>query len=249
LKKALRIISIVLMLVMVMSIFANPAVAGRGRGRERGRERRNVIVPEVQYIDAEVRVINGQPGLRLEAEEGYVTYEFPWLSVALVDGKEVALERQGDYFVLPIADGHEKINIEDFKVAMVAGQLVLTVKVNPWWLVPIAVATAALKAAGVAITTAMLKAATLLIAAGKSVTIASVNAVIAAWPIIETALRRAGINVTWWAIGGASWSWMQGNCIVSGRRTPDGHFGDMLCAECARSIGQFFGAIRSVFGR
>ena len=63
---------------------------------------------------------------------------------------------------------------------------------NPWWTIPVAVATVALKAAGVAITTATLKAATILIAAGKMVTARTVHVVVSSWPRIEAALIGAG---------------------------------------------------------
>ncbi len=114
------------------------------------------------------------------------------------------------------------------------------VSVNPWFTIPLAVTYAALKAVGVTVTTATIKAASILIAAGKSVTAATVNAVVSSWPIIETALRRAGIAVGWWAVGAATWNWVQGNCIVNGSRTPDGHFGDLFCSSCARRFGQLF---------
>jgi len=227
----------VLTLVMVLLAFVVPAAAGQ----ENGAGRRNVAEPETQYLDAEVRVIDGQPVLIFEKDKGNVTHEFPWPETAIVDGKEVALQRQGDYFLLPTADGVEEVSIEDFDVAMVAGQIVLMASVNPWWTIPVAVATAALKAAGVAITTATLKAATILIAAGKKVTVRTVHVVVSSWPIIEAALRRAGRAVGWWAVGGASFSWVQGNCILCGQRTPDGHFGDVFSSGCAQRFGQFFG--------
>jgi len=193
-------------------------------------------------LDAEVQVIDGEPVIKVETKEGYTSYQFPWPEVAVVDGKEVALERQGNYFLLPTADGNEKVSIEEFQVALVAGQLMLLTSVNPWWTVPVAVATAALIAARVAITAATLKAATLLIAAGKSVTARTVHVVVSSWPTIRTALTWVGITATTTAVTSATWDWIQGNCIVSGRRTPDGHFGDMLCSTCAlRFRRQFFG--------
>ena len=143
--------------------------------------------------------------------------------------------------MLPTDDGIEKVSIEEFRVALVAGQLMLTTSVNPWWTIPVAVAIVALKAAGVAITTATLKAATILIAAGKKVTARTVHVVVSSWPIIRAALLWVRGKACDIAIGGAVFSWAQGNCILSGRRTPDGHFGDVLCSECARRFGQFFG--------
>ena len=116
--------------------------------------------------------------------------------------------------MLPTDDGIEKVSIEEFQVALVAGQLMLTTSVNPWWTIPVAVAIVALKAAGVVITTATLKAATILIAAGKKVTARIVHVVVSSWPRIEAALIRAGRAVGLWTVGGASYDWVQGNCIL-----------------------------------
>ena len=236
-KEKLRLVSLLLTVVMLMSAFVTPVAAGQGNGR--GQERKSE--QQIQYLDAEVRVIDGQPMLMIEAEEGYVSYEFPWPEIALVDGKAVALKKQGNYFLLPTTDGYEKISIEEFEVALVAGQLMLSTSINPWWTIPIAVATASLKAAGVAITTATLKAATILIAAGKAVTARTVHVVVSSWPKIRAALIAVGKNVGWGVVVGASYVWAQGNCISCGRRTPDGHFGDIFCSGCARWVGQFFG--------
>ncbi len=43
---------------------------------------------------------------------------------------------QGNYFLFPTVDGVEKISIEEFRVAIVAGQLVMLVSVNPWFTIP-----------------------------------------------------------------------------------------------------------------
>ena len=234
-------ISVVLTVILLLTVFVTPVAARqRGdRGESRGRGRQNAR--EIQYLDAEVQLINGQPVLRYETEEGYSTFEFPWPELAIVNGKEQTLARQGDSFLFQTADGYEKIHIEEFKVALTSGYLVLAARVNPVKLIPIAVAYAALKAAGVAITTATVKAATILIAAGKNVTARTIHAVVGSWPAIKEVLSRAGKGVSWWYLSGASFAWLQGNCILCGQRTPDGHFGDILCSGCARSIGQFFG--------
>ncbi|MCL4462702.1 MAG: hypothetical protein M1552_09650 [Firmicutes bacterium] len=187
-KKKFRIASMLLTVVLLMSAFLTPVAAGQGNGR--GQEKQSE--QQIQYIDAEVQVINGQPVIKVETEEGDASYKFPWPEVAVVDGKKVGLERQGNYFLLPTDDGIEKVSIEEFQVALVAGQLMLLTSVNPWWTIPVAVATVALKAAGVAITTATLKAATILIAAGKMVTARTVHVVVSSWPRIEAALIGAG---------------------------------------------------------
>lgn len=237
-KKKVRTVSVLLAGILLMSsTFATPIAAGQGNGRGQEKQR----AQQVQYLDAEIQVIDGQPMLKVETKEGYASYEFPWPEAAIVDGREVTLERQGNYFLLQTDDGTEKVSIEDFQVAMVAGQLMLVTSVNPWWKVPVAVATAALKAANVAITTTTLKAATLLIAAGKRVSARTVTVVTGSLPRIKTALTAAGRSLRTAVIWTAVISWAQGNCLTCARRTPDGHFGYMFCSVCAQRFGQVLG--------
>ncbi|MBS3973265.1 MAG: hypothetical protein KGZ89_00050 [Actinobacteria bacterium] len=237
-KRKFRIVSLFLTVALLMSAFVTPAVARQGNGR--GQEKQSAR--QIQYLDAEVRVIDGQPVLKVEAEEGYSSYEFPWPEVAVVDGRRVALERQGNYFLLPTDDGNEKVSVEEFQVALVAGQLMLVKNVNPWFGVKIAVAAAALKAAGVAVTTSTLKAASILISAGAKVTKATVNVVVRVWPILRIALQVAGIANTTWNLVQAGRAWVRGNCISCGQRTPGGSFGDVFSSGCAQRYGvQFFG--------
>jgi len=126
---------------------------------------------------------------------------------------------------------------------MVDGQLALIAEENPLKFVPVAVAIAALKKAGVAVTTMTIKAATILIAAGKKVTVASVAAVIRAMPVIEGALKVAGKWTGNLLLGKALLDWAEGQCILPhcARPTPDGAGGDVFCRECARKYGQFYG--------
>ncbi|MBS3983229.1 MAG: hypothetical protein KGZ41_05475 [Dethiobacter sp.] len=35
------------------------------------------IAQKIQYLDAEARVIDGQPVIKVETEEGYASYKFP----------------------------------------------------------------------------------------------------------------------------------------------------------------------------
>jgi|GEM_PF-3865794 len=167
---------------------------------------------------------------------GMNTYELPCPEVAFVNGKELTLNRQGSYFLIPTDDAYEDISIEVFEAALIAGQVMLLTRINPWWSIPVAVASAALIAARVAMTTVTLKAATILIAASKQVTARTVHVVMSSWPIIEAALIRAGIAVTWWAVASVTYAWLQGNCISSGRRTRDGHFGDVFVACVLKSL-------------
>ncbi|MBT9144002.1 MAG: hypothetical protein DDT29_02416 [Dehalococcoidia bacterium] len=237
-RKNTKGISILLTVILLMSAFAIPAAAGQ----ESGGKRRNVPTKEIQHLDAEVQVIAGQPVLRYQTGEGYAEIPFEWPTYAIsADGQRVPVERQGEHLLLPTAAGMEKVAIKDFQVAIVAGQLVLLKSVNPWFTIPVAVAIAALKTAGVAVTTATVKAATILIATGKSVTARTVSVVVAAFPVIRAALVRAGRVAGSTAVGVATVSWLQGNCILCGRRTPDGHFGAMFCSLHAQRFGQFYG--------
>jgi len=246
-KKKFRIVSVLLTVVLLMSAFVTPVAAGRengrGRGEERGRGRQSAR--QIQYLDAEVRVIDGQPVIKVETKEGYASYEFPWpdVAVALGDGEKIALERQGNHFMLPTSDGFEKISIEEFQVALVAGQIMLVTNVNPWWTIPVAVAIAALKKAGVAVTTATIKAATLLIVAGKRVSAATVNAVVWMKPKIRAFLILVGLySLT--QVFEQTIDWMTGLCVHPRctARTPGGPWGDGLCTSCAARWGQFWGS-------
>jgi len=58
-KKKFRVVSMLLTVVLLMSAFVTPVAAGQGnsRGQERGQGRQG---EQIQYLDAEVRVIDGQ---------------------------------------------------------------------------------------------------------------------------------------------------------------------------------------------
>jgi len=229
-RKKVRTVSVLLAGILLMSsTFAAPIAAGQGNGRGQEKQR----AQQVQYLDAEIQVIDGQPMLKVETKEGYASYEFPWPEAAIVDGREVTLERQGNYFLLQTGDGTEKVSIEDFQVALVAGQLMLLMEVNPAWLIPIAaVVKAALTKAGVAITTVSLYVGGRLllagiaisrttVAAGKalrnagmSITRTNIDRVLRAKPLITQKLRAAGQRVTDAIIYGTLAEWLAGICIM-----------------------------------
>lgn len=238
-KRMLRVISATLAAVMVMSVYVTPAVASQGSDRGK----RDTAKQEIYYLDAEVKVVDGQPVLKVEADKGYTSYEFPWPEVALVDGREEALKRQGSYYLLPTEDGYEKVHIEDFEVAFVAGQITLITEVNPVWkLIAPAVVKTALVRIGLPLTASNLKAAAFLMVRGLSVTVTNVRKTQRGFTTVRNALEWLGLNVTLTLLGNAAWSWWQGNCVRSGRRTPDGFYGDVFCSACARRYGiQFFG--------
>jgi len=133
-------ISVVLTVVLLLTVFVTP-VAARQRGDQeesQGRGRQNAR--EIQYLDAEVQLINGQPVLWYETEEGYVNIPFDMPSYALSDdGQELPLKRQDDAILLPTEDGLEAVLLKDFSVAMMNGQIVLLAEVNPVLKIPIAI--------------------------------------------------------------------------------------------------------------
>jgi hypothetical protein len=95
------------------------------------------------YLDAEVRVIDGQPLIVIETEEGYqhIPFESPNY-VHTIDGQKIALERQGSSVILPTEDGPVTVPIEEFCVVLVDGQVVLMTEVNLVWKVGLAIAAA-----------------------------------------------------------------------------------------------------------
>lgn len=131
-KTKMRLVSLLLTVVMLMSAFVTPVAAGQGNGR--GQER------QIQYLDAEVQVINGQPVLRYETKDGYADIPFDLPAYAIsAEGQKVAVERQGNAILLPTEDGFEAVPLKDFSVAMMNGQIMLLAEVNPLWkLLPIA---------------------------------------------------------------------------------------------------------------
>mgnify|MGYP004702530357 CR=1 FL=1 len=139
-KKKIRIVSMLLTVVLLMSAFVTPVAAGRGsgRGQERGQGRQG---EQIQYLDAEVRVIDGQPVLRYEAEDGYadIPFDLPAYVIS-ADGQRVAVQRHGDAILLPTEDGFEAVPLKDFSVVMMNGQIMLLAEVNPIWkLIPVAI--------------------------------------------------------------------------------------------------------------
>ncbi|MFW0861686.1 MAG: hypothetical protein AAGT88_06320 [Dethiobacter sp.] len=101
-----------------MSVFVTPAAAGQ----ESGGKRRNVPTPEIQHLDAEVKIINGQPVIIIETEEGYLNVPFALSGDVLVQGNGVVVQTEDGFVVVPL---------EDFEVAVVDGEVVLVAEVNP----------------------------------------------------------------------------------------------------------------------
>jgi hypothetical protein len=126
-----KVLSVFAALALLVPVFMVPAAAVQAQEKYQ-RE-------EVVYLDAEVRVINGQPVIMVETEAGYesIPFELPsYLHGA--DGQKAALEMQGNSVVLPTEDGPVAVPIEDFCVVVVDGQVALMAEVNLKWLIPAA---------------------------------------------------------------------------------------------------------------
>ena len=82
-------------------------------------------------------MIDGQPVLKYETEDGYADIPFEIPAYALsADGQKVAVERQVDAILLPTEDGFEAVPLKDFSVVMMNGQIMLLAEVNVIWLIP-----------------------------------------------------------------------------------------------------------------
>jgi hypothetical protein len=127
-KKKFRIVSMLLTVVLLMSAFVTPVAAGQGNGR--GQERQNE--QQIQYIDAEVQVIDGQPVIKVEARDGNATHipvQLP--GTILVDSQIVPLVVRNGAVVIPTEDGPVAVPVPDFDVVVVDGQVALITEVNP----------------------------------------------------------------------------------------------------------------------
>jgi len=139
-KKKIRIVSMLLTVVLLMSAFVTPVAAGQGNGR--GQERKSE--QQIQYLDAEVQVINGQPELVVEAGNGNVTrvpVQLP--ETILVDGQILPLVARNGAVVVPTEDGPVAVPISDFDVAVVNGQVVLLAEENPFKVIAVVIVTVA----------------------------------------------------------------------------------------------------------
>ena len=92
------------------------------------------------YLDAEIKVIDGQPVMTYETEEGYEEISFSLSDLgdyAYADGQKMLLQTQGNSILVPREESPVAVPIEDFCVVMVDGQVALMAEENPriWWFV------------------------------------------------------------------------------------------------------------------
>ncbi len=117
-RKVFKVVSVILTVILLASV----SVTSVDARQEGGRGRRNVLTPTMQYIDAEVKVINGQPVIVVETKKGYVNVPFALSGDVLVQGNGVVVQTEDGFVVVPL---------EDFEVAVVDGEVVLVAEVNP----------------------------------------------------------------------------------------------------------------------
>ncbi|MBT9148196.1 MAG: hypothetical protein DDT32_01966 [Syntrophomonadaceae bacterium] len=118
-RRVFKVVSVMLTVILLVSVSVTSVAAGQGYGREQ----RNVPTPEIQHLDAEVRVIAGQPVIVVENEGGYVHIPFALSGDVLVQGNGVVVQTE---------DGSVVVPLEEFEVVVVGGgQLALVAEGNP----------------------------------------------------------------------------------------------------------------------
>lgn len=227
-KKVMKFVCVCVATVLMASVYVVPAAAAQRGGQDRKAEGK---AQETVYLDAEVRVIDGQPVLVFEGQGNERSeHPFPWPQTAIVDGREAPLQREGNYFLLPAEGEVERVSIEDFDVTFQDGQIMLSAQVNPKFLIPVGAAGILLKI-GVPVTTLNMVALGVAMRAGLPLTARNVTAVARTIVALGTGLTAAAAEALQWAIG---------RCVdpLCTAWTPDGRTGDWFCTPCSRHWGQ-----------
>lgn len=150
--KSLAMVLVLTMAFLPVQATTATAQAGGGEEEEHGKT----------WLDVEVRMIDGQPVLVYETEEGYGKIPFALPEYAYADGQKMPLQREGNNILVPTEEGPVAVALEDFCVVMLDGQVALVAGENPLILIPIVAgaflggaaglgAAAALKTLGVAV--------------------------------------------------------------------------------------------------
>jgi len=138
-KKSLKMISVVLTVALLLTVFATPVAARqRGdRGESRGGGRQNAR--EIQYLDAEVRLINGQPMIVIEVKDRDVYIPFELTEKILVNDQIIPIAIERGTVVVPTENGYLTVPFEDFDVIITNGQVMLATDANPLIIIPVLV--------------------------------------------------------------------------------------------------------------
>lgn len=124
-KVLVRLTSVLMTVVVLMTALASPVTANQGRRQGQ------VLVGDARRVEVEIRQIDGRPMLVVETRKGVFGVPVILAGSAFVDGVEVPFSFHGDN-VLVQTDGHPiYIPIKDFDVIMRDGQLMLKAEVNP----------------------------------------------------------------------------------------------------------------------
>jgi len=144
-RKCSRVLSMFLTVALLMSVFAMPAVARQGNSEAEQRERRGssaqVTVAEplskedsASLRGAAVEIVEGSPVIVLDrrGEEVHLPISLPASIDVIIDGVPATVEVVGNYLLVPVENGIEKVCISEFIVREATdGQIVLEASVNP----------------------------------------------------------------------------------------------------------------------
>lgn len=150
-KKKFRIVSLLLTVVLLMSVYVTPVAAqGNGRGQEEQSAQLLLTEPlseEAKQLmnshDSEIEIVNGSPAVVLSGRNGnmYFPLNLPAVMDILLNGKPVTVKVEGNYLLIPLDGEYEKICISEFDVNVASdGQIVLVGYINPILIAKIIVA-------------------------------------------------------------------------------------------------------------
>jgi hypothetical protein len=130
-----KVLAVFLVLALVMPMVMMPVGAAQAQEK--------CPWEGVVYLDAEIKVIDGQPVLVYETEAGYekIPFSLPDYAYALTEeqagGQKMPLQTQGNSILVPTEEGPVAVPIEDFCVVMIDGEVALLAEENPAWVVPV----------------------------------------------------------------------------------------------------------------
>jgi len=132
-------ISVLLTVALLLTVFATPVAARQreDRGESRGGGRQNAR--EIQYLDAEVRLINGRPMIVIEVKDRDVYIPFELTEKILVNDQIIPIAIERGMVVVPTENGYLTVPFEDFDVTITNGQVMLATDANPLIIIPVLV--------------------------------------------------------------------------------------------------------------
>ena len=124
----IKVLAVVVVLALVM-----PMVMMMPVGVAQAQE--NCPWAGIEYLDAEIKIIDGQPVFVYETETGYeeIPFSLSELGYAYADGQKMPLQIQGNSILVPTEEGPVAVPIEEFCVVLVDGEVALIAEENPFW--------------------------------------------------------------------------------------------------------------------